>query len=133
MYKEDYMDIKNNKLPFAISIGVGTFVWFFFRTYTNHSDPQSTIAYWYVGYPILILTSFVTSIYFNIKVWRWPLLLILSQLVLGIVMSNGDGNLLPIGIIVHIVISIPCFIAGYCGLLIKKVRTKTYRSNKGKQ
>jgi hypothetical protein len=114
------MNIRNHKLPFVISIGVGTIVWFFFRFYTNHSNPQSSIAYWYIGYPTLILASFITSYFFSIKVWRWPLLLILSQVILGIVMLKGDLYLLPLGMIVYIVISIPCFIAGYCGVLLNK-------------
>jgi hypothetical protein len=114
------MNNQKSKLPFAISIVVGTFVWYFFSFYTNHSDPQSTKVYWQIGYPILILASFITSYYFSVKVWRWPLLLIFSQAIIGIVMSKGGGNLLPIGIVVHIVISIPCFIAGYCGVLLKK-------------
>jgi len=114
------MNNLKNKLPFVISIGVGTFVWYFFSFYTNHSDPQSTKIYWRIGYPILILASFIISYYFSVKVWRWPLLLIFSQAIIGIVMSKGGGNLLPIGIIVHIVILIPCIIAAYCGFFLKK-------------
>lgn len=113
------MNSKNIRLAFTISILSGVFVWVFFRLYTNNSDPQSTISYWYIGYPILILASFITGYFFCIKVWRWPLLIISSQAIIGIVMSNGGGNLLPIGIIVHIIIFIPCLIASYCGLFLK--------------
>jgi hypothetical protein len=114
------MNTQQNKLPFAISISIGTLVWYFFSFYTNHTDPQSTKIYWQIGYPILILSSFIISYYFGISVWRWPLLLVFSQAVIGIIISKGGGNLLPIGIIVHIVISIPCIIAAYCGLFLKR-------------
>jgi hypothetical protein len=114
------MNNQKNILPFAISIGIGTFVWYLFRFHTNHSDPQAIKIYWQIGYPILIVASFIISYYFSEKVWRWPLLLIFSQAVIGIVESKGGGNLLPIGIAVHIVVSIPCIIASYCGLFIKR-------------
>jgi hypothetical protein len=113
------MNTQNNGLAYTISIGVGIVIWFLFNLFTNVPDPQSNILYWYIGYPIFIITSFILSYYFSIKAWRWPLCLILSQLVIGIVTSN-NLNLLPLGIIVHIVISIPCFIAGYCGFFLKK-------------
>jgi len=114
------MKKQKTKLPFVISIAVGTFVYYFFSFYTNNTDPQSTKIYWQIGYPVLILASFITSYYFSVKIWRWPLLLIFSQAVIGIATSKGGGNLIPIGIIVHIVISIPCIIAAYCGLFLKR-------------
>jgi len=114
------MNNQKKILPFAISIGVGTFVWYFFRFNTNHADPQSIKIYWRIGYPILIMASFIISYYFSVKVWRWPLLLIFSQTIIGIVESKGGGNLLPIGIIIHLVISIPCIVAAYGGVFFRK-------------
>lgn len=114
------MNNQNNKLAFTISIGAGILIWFIPKWYADVPDPQSNILYWYIGYPVLILVSLVMGFHFCIGVWRWPLCLILSQLIIGIVTSGGNLNLLPIGIVVHVAISIPCFIAGYCGFFLRK-------------
>lgn len=117
--------MQNSKLAFVISIFVGVLVWFGIRVFINVSDPQSTTLYWYAGYPFFLLTSFVLGYCYSVKAWKWPLCVILSQLIIGIGVSGGQLNLLPIGIIVHIVISIPCFVVCYLGVFLKGKREKS--------
>lgn len=114
--------MQNSKLAFGISIIIGVLVWLCIRVFVNVTDPQSTILYWYTGYPFFLLTSFALGYRYSINAWRWPLCMILSQLIIGIAVSGGQLNLLPIGIIVHIVISIPCFVVCYLGVFLKGKR-----------
>ena len=114
----------NNKFASIVAICIGCIVWLAIWYTSNYSDPQGTDLYWYFGYPIMLLLSIVMGHYYSAHAWLWPLLMIMSQLAIGFILIKSDLNLLPIGILVYIVISVPCIAAGYLGVLFKKFRKR---------
>lgn len=120
----EYVVMQNNKLASIISIGIGCIVWLCIKYKTNYSDPQGTDLYWYVGYPIFLLSSIGLGYYYSANAWLWPTLMIMSQLAIGFIFIKSDLNLLPIGIMVYITISVPCIVAGYLGVLLKNVNRR---------
>jgi phosphoglycerol transferase MdoB-like AlkP superfamily enzyme len=102
----------------------GVFVWMVVKYLLVVNDPQSDIRYWLYGYSLLLVISFSMSIIHG-KPWLWTVSLISSQLFAGIVLRNGDLNQLPIGIVVHVLIMLPCLLLSLLGNFIGKRWRKT--------
>jgi hypothetical protein len=109
-----------------LSIIVGAATWFGMRMITGEQDPQSHLNYWIVGYPILVFASLLIGFQFNTRPWRWGALIIAVQLVLGISTAKGGLNLLPLGVLLHVLLALPCVLAANFGSWIAKKRNQKY-------
>ena len=87
------------------------------------NDPQSDGKYWVFGYSLLLLVSFAMGM-ISIKPWLWPVSMISAQLFASFAFSKGDLNQMPIGIVVHVIILIPCLLLGYLGCLVGNKKTR---------
>jgi len=116
------MTFKNNENLIGILLAAlfGIAVWVIFWLSEGKSDPQSTLPYWKIGYPLLIVASSVLGYFFHEQPWRWGTVIILSQVFLGIFTNSGDWNQLPIGLAVHVVIAIPLIFDSYLWRWIRK-------------
>ncbi len=108
----------------AVAFGIGITVWVVSAYVSNWSDPQSAVFYWKISYPILIIFSGILGIIFPDRPWRWALYLIAAQLVMGILSVKGGLNLLPIGIVIHAIIALPCVLLSYGGGWLARIFKK---------
>lgn len=109
------MTLKNNENLIGVPLAIlfGTAIWVIFWLSAGKTDPQSTLPYWKIGYPLLIVASCVLGGVFHEHPWKWGTVIILSQVILGIFVLSGDLNILPIGLAVHVVIAIPLILGSY--------------------
>jgi len=107
------------------AIAAGTVIWFSMRILTGADDPQSHLDYWRIGYPLALVASIILGYLFNVRPWRWGIYIIAIQLILGLTTLKGEPNLLPLGVIFHLVIAVPCIAMGYFGSwLSRKITAK---------
>ena len=117
--------MKNTITAFLLSFVIGSIVYISISNYTYTSQPQATDEYWYIGYPVIILSSMILGYFYNANAWIWPLILIISQLIMVYIFTtNSDDNLWPIGLLFHMVILIPCIVVAYVGVFLKKYQIK---------
>lgn len=105
----------------AISLGIGTTVWMVFKGIAPSQDPTELLSYWQIGYPISILLSGVMGIFFPDRPWRWAVNIIWIQFVMGLITTKSDLNLLPPGIFLYMLLTVPCIISGYIGAWVSRV------------
>jgi len=100
----------------AVALGLGT--WLVTATVVGKTEAWDDPAYFQVALPALFAAIFVLGIVFPKRAWRWGPLAMAGQ-VLALLFS-GNGSLLPLGIILMGVMSLPYILAGWLGSLLRK-------------
>lgn len=119
------IDIGGSELKETLSVCViSSLIWGFFWLMSTFQSPEDNIYYWKIGYPILILVSGIAGYRAPLRPWRWSIYIIAIQFFLGMTTAKGGFNLLPIGILVYLLIALPCIAAGYTGAFINRRRKK---------
>jgi hypothetical protein len=113
-------------LKTLLSVVIGGILWIAFESGAKAQDPDAQLVYWEVGYPISVLISGILGSFFPVRPWRWGVGIIWAQFVLGLVTTTGDLNLLPPGILLYMIITIPCIISGYVGAWITSLRRRKH-------
>jgi hypothetical protein len=74
--------------------------------------------YWQIAYPMMVAGSFVLGILGPSHPVRWGLLVGLGQGVWSLIVTSlqkGISNLLPLGLIMFAILSVPCIAAAWLG------------------
>jgi hypothetical protein len=73
-------------------------------------------SYFYVSLPLMIVFSYFAAFLTKSWPWRWPLAMLLVQVLVSLTLLSGrELNLLPLGILAFLVLGIPAFIAAWVG------------------
>jgi hypothetical protein len=72
----------------------------------------------FVAYPLTIVAAGILGFFFVRRPWRWGAYIIGSYVLLEIILPTGDRNILPIGLLIQVVMCIPCIFAGHIGAWI---------------
>jgi hypothetical protein len=80
-------------------------------------------SYFAVSIPVMCAAAAYAGYVAKARSWRWPLALALGQLAAALVL-NGFGNLLPLGVIVFAILSVPMLIAAAVGAWLGRRRDR---------
>jgi hypothetical protein len=94
-------------VPYAIAAAAGAVLWLAGAEFTGRREAWDSGLYWTVFYPLALAACGLLGYFFPERPKRWAIALFLAQcLAMGI--RNGEiGSLLPLGIIVFAVLSLP--------------------------
>ena len=106
---------------YVIAVLTGVLVWIVISAVSGRREAWDAPWYFSVGYPIICAVSLVLGYFAPVRTWRWGLVPFAGQFV-WLLLIQGPGNLLPLGIIVFAVISLPAVIAAKVGAYLGKVR-----------
>lgn len=112
------MSGKSTSLPSAIAVAAGIASWEIVRQLGSRREAWDDPLYWQLGFPLLIVVAFVLGAVWRERPWRWGLLMVGAQAVwsLGLAfLQDGVPNLLPAGLIMFALLSLPCIAASYVG------------------
>ena len=104
-------------VAYVIAAIAGAGGWLYITITTGRSEAWDTGSYFVVFLPAIIVVTALLGFFFPQRVWSWPATAFGSQ-ALVMFLSNPTGGLLPLGLIVFGLFSIPSFIAALCGGLI---------------
>ncbi|MFO7478196.1 MAG: hypothetical protein R6X03_07625 [Methyloceanibacter sp.] len=105
-------------LPAFLAIFAGAANWQYTREVTGGREPWDVPLYWQVSYPTLLLAAFLLGLAWRDRPWRWAVLLMAGQAswaLIAAISQDGIPTLLPLGLIVFAVLTVPCVIAAYAG------------------
>ena len=108
----------------------GAAIWIVIALASGRKEAWDSGLYFSVGIPAVCLVSAVFGFLEPRRSWRWGVLPMIGQLV-WMLLSQGVGNLLPLGVIVFGVLSIPSIITARIGAFIatKTGQTLSDREN----
>lgn len=88
----------------AVLAGVGG--WIYLAQGTPESDAWVNPQYFSLFVPVLAVLAAALGFFFPVRPWRWGLLLIWSQVPVALILSPA-GTLLPTGLVVLLLLSLP--------------------------
>lgn len=108
-------------LSYVISIAVGAGIWIGISNLAGKVEAWDSPYYFQYGLPFLVITTGVLGFIAPARPWRWGILVMVSQAAVAFI-QNPTANLLPLGLVVFGILSIPCVISAYIGAYISSRR-----------
>ena len=108
------------KILYVTSILVGISFWLILTKISGTSEAWDDSVYFSVGIPLLALINLIFGVIEPTKPWRWGLISTLSQAI-PLFIANPIGGLLPLGLILFVILSVPSILASYIGSFLRKI------------
>jgi drug/metabolite transporter (DMT)-like permease len=96
----------------------GAALWLAMSLVTGRAEAWDNMLYWEFGLPALLLGAIVCGWIVPIRSWRWGAWMSGGQAVMGIVLGliyNLSLNMLPLGIVLFVILSLPLMLASHGG------------------
>ena len=95
----------------------GVLTWIVITAITGRNEAWDTGLYFALGVPVVCIVAFVLAMLEPDRSWRWGLLPVAGQ-ALWMLVSQGPGNLLPLGLVVFAVLAVPSIVTARVGAWI---------------
>jgi hypothetical protein len=106
--------VKRDHWLYLVAAGCGAAVWIIVAQVSGRREAWDSGLYFSVGMPAVCLVSLAFAFFAPERSWRWGVLPFAGQFV-WMLLSEGPGNLLPLGVIVFAVLSLPAVVAARIG------------------
>lgn len=118
--------MKRKHWLYLLSAVCGAVIWILIAQASGRREAWDSGLFFSVGMPAVCLVSMAFAFFEPNHSWQWGVLPMIGQFVWMLV-SQGPGNLLPLGVIVFGVLSVPAIIAAQIAAFIA---TKTVGQKK---
>jgi hypothetical protein len=99
---------------YLIAVIGGVALWTATALVGGRSEPWDSGLYWSVSYPLSLVAAAVLGYVFPSRPWRWALVLMYSQVLVMLASGSGLG-LLPLGLILLGMLSLPAIALARAG------------------
>jgi hypothetical protein len=106
--------VKREHVLLLIAVALGAAIWIGIATVSGRREAWDSGAYFAIGMPAACLLSFVLGVVEPARSWRWGVAPFAGQF-LSLLVMEGVGNLLPLGVIVFAILSTPAVITARIG------------------
>jgi len=114
--------MKKDYWLYGVAVVIGAVVWVVVSTVSGRREAWDSELYFLFGMPVVCAMSAVLGFFEPDRSWRWGVAPLAGQFTWMLV-TQGPGNLLPLGVIAFGVMAIPSIITAWLGALVgKKVR-----------
>lgn len=110
-----------DRKAYLVCLGGGAVLWLLTTLLTGRSEAWDSPYYWSLVYPMSILLAGIVAYHAPRRAWRWGLAVMLVQALVMVVTSGGSFGLLPLGLLLFGVLSLP---AMALAVLVAMVRTR---------
>jgi len=115
------MIIHTEKSAYLVACGAGAITWIGTALLGDRTEAWDASLYWVAAYPALALVLAWISFEMPLRPWRWVLAAMFTQAA-ALFLSNPSGNLLPLGLIMFAVLSLPLMIPAAIGARLGRKR-----------
>lgn len=112
---------------FALTLGLAAAVWLVPWVLLGRKEAWDHSSYFLVSVPLMTAAAGYAGYRARRRAWRWPLALILGQFA-TLLLLQGFGNLLPLGIIMFVILGVPMMVAASIGAWLGR-RTERRRAS----
>jgi hypothetical protein len=113
----------NDTQPYVIAIIGGISLWLLTSLISGRAEAWDAPMYWTVTYPLAILLAGVLGYRAPWRAWRWGLVVMLVQAPVLMLTSGSSMNLLPLGLALFAILSLPAIAAATFGAKIRGRRS----------
>jgi hypothetical protein len=116
--------MKKDPWLYLIAAASGVVTWVLVSAITGRTEAWDSGLYFSVGMPVVCIVALVLGFLEPQRAWRWGAVPLLAQF-LWMLLTQGPGNLLPLGIIVFGVLSVPSIVAARIGAFVANRRARS--------
>jgi hypothetical protein len=113
--------VKRDHVLTLLAVALGAAIWIAIATLTGKREAWDSELYFKLGVPVTCVVSFVFGLIEPARSWRWGVAPFAGQF-LAMLLTEGVGSLLPLGMIAFAVLSIPAVITARIGAAVGKRR-----------
>ena len=106
--------VKRDAVAWFACAAFGAVVWLAVSAASGRREAWDSSAYFTVAMPLVAVASFAMGYLIPQRSWRWGLAPVIGQFV-AMLVTQGAGNLLPLGVIVFAILSVPSVVAARLG------------------
>jgi hypothetical protein len=99
----------------ALVLGAG--IWMIIVFLSGRREAWDSSLYFSLAMPLVCVGSLVLAMLEPVQSWRWGVIPFAGQFI-AMLMSEGVGNLLPLGIIAFAIFSLPAIVAARIGAFL---------------
>ncbi|MBX3329681.1 MAG: hypothetical protein KF722_04710 [Nitrospira sp.] len=109
--------MKNTYWLYGIAVAIGIVVWIGISMVSGRREAFDSGLYYSIGMPVVCVASATFGFLEPKKSWRWGILPLLGQFS-WMLLTQGPGNLLPLGMIFFGILSVPSIITARIGAFL---------------
>ena len=113
--------MKKDHWLYLLAVVGGAAIWIFVAAVSGKREAWDSGLYFSMGWPAACLISFVLGFIEPARPWRWGIAPFVGQLA-WMVLAQGGGNLLPLGVVMFGVLSIPAIMTAKAGAFVAMKR-----------
>lgn len=108
---------------YGVAVVVGIVVWVVVSKASHRREAWDSELYFLVGMPVVCAASAILGMIEPSRPWRWGAVPLAGQFV-WMLLTEGPGNLLPLGVIVFGILAIPSMLTARLGALVGRKLTR---------
>ncbi|HXV68054.1 MAG TPA: hypothetical protein VD738_03940 [Nitrospira sp.] len=108
---------------YGLAIVIGIVVWIGVSTVSGRREAWDSESYFLIGMPVVCVASAALGFLAPSKPWRWGVAPLAGQFA-WMLLTQGPGNLLPLGLVVFGVLSVPSIITARIGAFFGRIGSK---------
>ena len=120
---EDGLPMKKEYWLYGLAIVTGILAWVVVSNATGRREAWDSQWYFLISVPVVCIVSAVLGFVAPSKPWRWGVAPLVGQFS-WMLFTQGPGNLLPLGVVVFGVLSVPSIITARIGAFFGSKRVK---------
>jgi hypothetical protein len=109
--------MKNTHWLYGMAVAIGIVVWIGISMVSGRREAFDSELYYRIGMPVVCIASAIFGFLEPNKSWRWGILPLLGQFS-WMLLTQGPGNLLPLGMIFFSILSVPSIITARIGAFL---------------
>jgi hypothetical protein len=115
--------VKKEYWLYGLAVVIGILVWVVVSNATGRREAWDSQWYFYISVPVVCVVSAALGFVEPSKPWRWGVAPLVGQFS-WMLFTQGPGNLLPLGVVVFGVLSVPSIITARIGAFFGSKRVK---------
>ena len=115
--------MKKDYCFYGLAVVTGIVVWVVVSTLSGRREAWDSQWYFLIGLPVVCVVSTAFGFIEPSRPWRWGIAPLIGQF-FWMLLIQGPGNLLPLGVVVFGILSVPPVITAQIGAFFGRKRVK---------
>lgn len=120
---DEGLPMKKDAWLYGVAVGIGIAMWIVVSSLSGRREAWDSEWYFLIGVPVICGVSAALGFIETSRPWRWGVAPLIGQFSWMLV-TQGPGNLLPLGVVVFGVLSLPSVMTAKIGAYFGRARVK---------
>lgn len=113
--------MKKDAWLYGVAVGIGIAMWIVVSSLSGRREAWDSEWYFLIGVPVICVVSAALGFIETSRPWRWGVAPLIGQFSWMLV-TQGPGNLLPLGVVMFGVLSLPSVMTAKIGAYFGRTR-----------